>query len=159
MSTPQIYAIQCVVNSKCYVGKTKHTVWYDGEEPKSPPLSFVFGPIICSNGMVYTDQLHAEEELKLWKGSISRHIAGNSKHVDGLTFCREGETVPPVPTFTKKAKYAHKAVIRSDGRIFKSMSAAGRELEVGYKEIREACNSRVPINGYFFEWYEPLWLR
>lgn len=76
-----------------------------------------------------------------------------NNRVDNLEWCTPSENTLHSFKIGRSVRYPHheKAVIRSDGKQYRSMCEAARDLNVPYSYIRDVCNgTQKTTRGYSF---------
>lgn len=74
------------------------------------------------------------------------HIDANrvNNRVENLEWCTASENTLHSFRLGRSKRYPHheKSVVRSDGKVFPSMSAAARAIGVPYSYVRDVCNGK-----------------
>lgn len=84
------------------------------------------------------------------------HIDANrtNNHVENLEWCTPSENTRHSFKLgiSKGTPHHEKPVVRSDGKLYNSMSDAARDLNVPYSYIRDVCNgTQKTTRGYGFQ--------
>ena len=84
-----------------------------------------------------------------------------NNHVENLEWCTASENTVYSFKIGNSKRYPHheKPVIRSDGKVYRSMTAAAKDLGVPYSYVRDVCNgTQKSTRGYGFSRMEGVTL-
>lgn len=120
--------------------------------------------IIRSDGKVFESIADAGRALGYSSGrEVTKVLSGNRKHINGYTFKYFDNDIDNAEWLESQknncfVKLPHNAkrVLRSDGKIFESAAAAGRDLGfVNGDHVSQVCNGiRNHAGGYRFEYID-----